>query len=60
LGLAKHLTAEKRVEEFVPGKGLLSKWKRVHRNNHWFDALYNAAAAGHFCGFQLLPEAASE
>lgn len=51
---AKHLTAEKAVEEFIPGKGVLTKWKRVSRQNHWFDATYIASAAGHFCGFELV------
>jgi hypothetical protein len=59
LSLAKHLTAEKRVEEFVAGKGLVTKWRRVQRNNHWFDALYNACAAGHFAGYELLEATAA-
>ena len=54
LALAKQLTAEKRVEEFIAGKGPVTKWVRVHRNNHWFDTLYLACAAGHFAGYELL------
>jgi len=27
----------------------VSKWERIRRNNHWFDTLYDAAAAGRFC-----------
>lgn len=54
LALAKQLTAEKRVEEFVVGKGPVTKWIRVHRNNHWFDTLYLACTAGHFAGYELL------
>ena len=54
LSFAKHLTAEKQVEEFIAGKGTVIKWERIHKNNHWLDALYNAAAAGHFCGVRLL------
>ncbi|MDA7504040.1 phage terminase large subunit family protein, partial [bacterium] len=45
LSLAKHLTAERKTEEFLTGKGVVTKWERVRRNNHWFDALYNACAA---------------
>lgn len=56
LALAKHLTAEKKVEEFVPGKGAVVRWERLRRQNHWFDALYNACAAGHLCGVRLVAE----
>jgi phage terminase large subunit GpA-like protein len=56
LSLAKHLTAETKTEEFVAGKGVVVRWERVRKPNHWFDALYNACAAGHFCGVRLLGE----
>ena len=32
------------------------KWERLRRQNHWFDALYNACAAGHYCGVRLVGE----
>ena len=54
--ITKHLTAERQIEEFVTGKGLLTRWERVRRNNHWLDALYLASAAGHFCGWRLVAE----
>lgn len=47
LSLAKHLTAEKKTEEFIAGKGVVTRWEWIRRNNHWFDALYNTCAAGH-------------
>ena len=56
LALAKHLTAEVKTEEFVAGKGVIVKWERLRRQNHWFDALYNACAAGHYCGVRLVSE----
>jgi hypothetical protein len=56
LSLAKNLTAERKVEEFVAGRGVVVKWERLRRQNHWFDALYNACAAGHFCGVRLVPD----
>jgi len=56
LALAKHLTAESKTEEFVAGKGVVVKWERLRRQNHWFDALYNACAAGHGCGVRLVQE----
>jgi phage terminase large subunit GpA-like protein len=52
--LAKHLTAESKVEEFVAGKGMVARWERLQRQNHWFDALYNACAAGHLVGVRLI------
>jgi hypothetical protein len=54
LEFAKHLTAEVKTEEFISGKGLVTKWERLRRSNHWFDALYNACAAGNLCGVRLL------
>lgn len=56
LALAKHLTAEVKTEEFVTGKGVVVKWERLRRQNHWLDALYNACAAGHYCGVRLVDE----
>lgn len=53
LSFAKHLSAEKQVEEFVAGKGTLIRWIRVHRNNHWLDASYNACVAAHMLGARL-------
>jgi phage terminase large subunit GpA-like protein len=45
---AAHLTAEKQVETFVPGRGAVRKWERISRNNHYLDATYNGLAAGEF------------
>jgi hypothetical protein len=56
LAIAKHLTAEVKTEEFVAGKGVVVTWERLRRQNHWFDALYNASAAGHYCGVRLVAE----
>jgi hypothetical protein len=33
---------------------------RIRRQNHWFDALYNACAAGHGCGVRLVQEQTTE
>jgi len=51
---AKHLTSEREVEEFDPAVGTVTRWEKRREANHWFDALYNAAAAGHLCGVRLL------
>ena len=52
--IAKHLTAEESTGEDVAGTGLLTRWEHRRRNNHSLDALYNACAAGRFCGARLL------
>lgn len=54
LSLAKHLTAERKTEEFLVGKGVITRWERVRKQNHWLDALYIACAAGHLAGVRLL------
>ena len=56
LSLAKHLTAERKTEEFIAGKGVVTRWERVRRQNHWFDALYNAAAYAHSAGVRLIQD----
>ena len=52
--LARHLTAEEQVEEFVVNKGVVRHWKMRSRTNHWFDCVYQGAAAAHFCGVRLV------
>jgi hypothetical protein len=54
LTLSKHLTAEKEVEEFVQGLGLVRKWIRNSRANHHLDNFYNCCAIGHFLGVRLI------
>lgn len=51
--LIRHFTAEQRKSTFVPGKGMMEVFERVRRNNHWFDGLYNNAAAASLCGARL-------
>jgi len=50
---SKHLTAEKQVKKFIPGRGDVMTWETVRSNNHYFDATYLAAVCGHFKGFRL-------
>jgi hypothetical protein len=40
--------------------GVVVKWERLRRQNHWIDALYNACAAGSGCGVRLVQEYAAE
>lgn len=53
---AKHLTAEKQTQEFVPGTGVVERWEQVHANNHWLDATMLACVAGHAAGARLSDE----
>jgi phage terminase large subunit GpA-like protein len=57
LGFAKHLTAEKKVEEFIAGKGLVARWDQVNRNNHFLESTCLACVAGHVAGERLMGEA---
>jgi len=50
--LAKHLTAEKQVEEFVPGQGTVLRWEVLSRRNHWLDCLVYAVGAAFMLGMQ--------
>jgi phage terminase large subunit GpA-like protein len=45
LSLAKHFTAEKKVEEFVAGRGVVTRWVAMNRNNHWLDSMALASVA---------------
>ena len=56
LTLAKHLSAETKTEEFIAGRGVVTRWERVRKQNHWLDALYNASAAAAHCGVKLVTE----
>ena len=53
LSFAKHLTAERRVETYVPGKGLTSRWERVNRNNHYLDSFALSCIAANGVGIRL-------
>jgi phage terminase large subunit GpA-like protein len=55
LSFAKHLTSEKKVEEFRAGEGVITRWEQVSRNNHWLDATVYAAIAGNAAGQKIIP-----
>jgi hypothetical protein len=40
----------------IPEAQMAFLLEALHRQNHWFDALYNACAAGHGCGVRLVQE----
>lgn len=54
LSIAKHFSAERQTQEFIAGRGTVTKWEQVSRNNHWFDAGYLAAAAANKAGVSLI------
>lgn len=56
LTFAKHLTAEKKIEEFVAGEGLSTRWEQVNRNNHFLDSSCLAGVMGHVLGERLIGE----
>lgn len=54
LRLARHLTAERAIEEFVAGKGIVKRWVRDRGDNHWLDAAYISCAEAHWLGARLM------
>jgi hypothetical protein len=52
--IAKHWSAEARVTEYVPGKGPVTRLKRIRKQNHLLDASSLSSSAGHFCGVRLV------
>jgi len=47
LTFAKHLAAERPVQMFLAERGLVTRWERVGKSNHYLDAACYACAAGH-------------
>jgi len=52
----QHICAEEWVKEFTEGKGEKTYWICHNKNNHYLDAIYNAAAAASMKGVRLLSE----
>jgi phage terminase large subunit GpA-like protein len=52
--LGKHVTAERAIDRFVPGKGMEQVWERQRKANHWLDTLVYASAAAHRDGVRLV------
>jgi hypothetical protein len=51
--IAKHWSAERRVTEYVPGKGPIERFERLRRTNHYLDAGAINSAAAHYTGVRL-------
>lgn len=54
--LCHHLTAERQVKDFDPKKGEFIRWERLRKSNHFLDCTYNACAAAHLCGIELIEQ----
>lgn len=53
---AKHLCAEQKVEEYVPGTGTVTRWEQVSRNNHYLDATVLAMVAANLAFLTAAPK----
>jgi hypothetical protein len=60
MAFSHHIVAEMREEQFVPGKGVVRKWKELSKNNHYLDATALACAAAGCLGVRLIPRVSSE
>lgn len=54
LGYSHHIMAEQRQETFVPGRGLVAKYVKKHKHNHYLDATYLACCASYWCGVRVV------
>ncbi len=55
LSFARQITAERREEEFVPGRGVRVFWNRLWKDNHYLDVTAYARAAADILGIRLIP-----
>jgi len=49
----RHVRSERPVRKHHPRHGLITVWEAASRANHYLDASYLAAAAGHLVGFRF-------
>jgi len=57
LRYAKQIVSERKLEEWVPGKGLRLYWEKVEKDNHWLDCAYGCRVAADMLGASTLPRA---
>lgn len=48
-----HLTAEKVVEDLHPSRGIVRRWERIRRANHYLDTAVLASVAAAECGIRI-------
>jgi phage terminase large subunit GpA-like protein len=49
-----HLLAERQEQEFVAGRGLVTKWVEIRRQNHYLDSTALAAIGGQIVGQRVV------
>lgn len=54
--ITRHWTAEKRQEQYIPGKGTEVCWVSTRRGNHQLDASVGNCVLAHFGGIRVLPK----
>lgn len=54
ISYGKHLTAEKKVIEYDPGKGNLTKWVSIRKANHWLDTEVLANVGADCAGVEIV------
>lgn len=57
---AHHILAEREVEEFVAGKGTVTKFERIRRQNHYLDATALACVGGVIAGQRVVTPESQE
>jgi hypothetical protein len=60
MAFSHHIVAEMREEQFVPGKGVVRKWKELSKNNHYLDSAALACAAAGCLGVRLIPRVTAD
>lgn len=53
---ASQLVVEQQVQEYAPGRGLVTVWKHLRGANHYLDATVLATVAAHATGISLVGE----
>jgi len=48
-----HLSAERKRQAWIPGRGTVIVWESLRRGNHYLDALYYAACGAHLRGVRV-------
>lgn len=57
MGIARALLSEVAIQEFVPDKGVVTRWKKRHRNNHWLDCVVGAFVGLDYLGLLSMAQA---
>lgn len=50
----RQLTAEKSIQEFMKGRGMVTRWTKIRQDNHWLDSTALALVAGSISGVSVV------